>query len=176
MSRNIVSASRRRPNFLKYSIERWAVTKCSIFIEPFILAKSNLADLDDLVYHAEIDKIIATSRRNNLRDGVTGALLYSRGHFVQVLEGPRAMLITKLACIEMDVRHSDFKMLDFGPISTNAFPNWPMAFSGTSATQGPLVGRMLERATVYPTEVCKSLTAFLKQSVWQDEGAMKISA
>ena len=37
---------------------------------------------------AEIQQILQTSRVNNGRQAVTGALLYNAGCFAQVLEGP----------------------------------------------------------------------------------------
>lgn len=39
--------------------------------------------------HAEIDSILKASQRNNSRAQVTGALIFNKGVFAQVLEGTR---------------------------------------------------------------------------------------
>ena len=41
---------------------------------------------------ADLGCILATSQRNNAEMGLTGMLLYGRGRFIQVLEGPPDVL------------------------------------------------------------------------------------
>lgn len=54
---------------------------------------------------AQVQKIIKTSRSNNSRRGITGAMVYGGGMFIQWLEGPRHEVRKLVATIEMDPRH-----------------------------------------------------------------------
>lgn len=75
----------------------------------------------------EFWRILAASRINNARDGVTGALLFSNGSFAQVLEGPLAVLERTFERIQCDPRHAGVTVLQFGPAEGRAFPDWSMA-------------------------------------------------
>ena len=89
--------------------------------------------------------ILATSRRNNARDGITGGLLFSEGCFAQVLEGPLEAVQETFERIQCDERHGEVTVLETGPIEARDFPDWSMAFSGT-AIDAPLAGVTLEGA------------------------------
>jgi len=89
---------------------------------------------------ADIRSILATSRRNNARDGITGGLLFSDGCFAQVLEGPLDAVENAFERIQCDERHSDVTVLQSGPIATRDFPDWSMAFAGPDAASNPIAG------------------------------------
>ncbi len=85
----------------------------------------------------EIESILAKSRENNARDGITGGLLYSNGCFAQVLEGPLDAVGAAFERIQCDQRHRDVTVLQTAVISERDYPSWSMAFAGTSdATAG----------------------------------------
>ena len=52
----------------------------------------------------ELAALLAKSRANNERDGVTGMLLYRDGLFIQALEGPPGAMRALLARIRADSR------------------------------------------------------------------------
>ncbi|WP_376087378.1 BLUF domain-containing protein [Roseomonas sp. CCTCC AB2023176] len=81
-------------------------------------------------HEAAVRQILAVSRRNNLRDGVTGALMFNAGCFAQVLEGPRETVEATFERIQSDPRHGDVLLLSFARVETRAFPDWSMAFVG----------------------------------------------
>ena len=81
---------------------------------------------------SEIAGILATSRINNARAGITGALIVNSGFFAQVLEGPREAVEQVFEAIQQDRRHSDVQVLLATPITVRAFPNWAMAYVGQS--------------------------------------------
>ena len=66
----------------------------------------------------EIQQVLASSRRNNAADGITGALMFNRGCFAQVLEGPRPALERTFERIQRDMRHEDVLLLQFGHIQS----------------------------------------------------------
>ncbi len=89
---------------------------------------------------AEVAQILASSRCNNPRVGVTGALMFNRGCFAQVLEGPRAAVEATFERIQRDPRHSDVMLLQFAPVGRRGFPAWSMAFVGRAGRGGELYG------------------------------------
>ena len=76
----------------------------------------------------ELDAILATSRRNNERDGLTGMLLYADGNFIQVLEGDDATIDALTLRLKDDPRHRDITVVARYPIPERQFPEWSMAF------------------------------------------------
>ena len=70
--------------------------------------------------------ILASARRNNLRDGITGALICREDLFIQMLEGPKDLVIATFARIRRDDRHTDITTLRNGDIEARLFPEWAM--------------------------------------------------
>ena len=77
-----------------------------------------------------IQQILETSRTNNSHAGVTGALMFNRGCFAQVLEGPRDAVETTFERIQQDDRHGTVMLLSFDAVSSRGFANWSMAHVG----------------------------------------------
>lgn len=78
----------------------------------------------------EIEAILAASRRNNARSGVTGALIFNRGTFGQILEGPDEAVDETFARIEADPRHDRIEVLALKKVDARAFADWSMGFVG----------------------------------------------
>ncbi len=87
---------------------------------------------------AEVGGILAISRVNNARDGVTGGLLFGKGCFAQVLEGPLDAVEAAFERIQCDARHSEVIVLQTGPITKRDFSDWSMAFAGADAVGSSL--------------------------------------
>ncbi len=85
---------------------------------------------------ADIRAILAASRRNNARAGVTGGLLFSEGCFAQVLEGPMEAVEATFERIQCDPRHAEVTVLRVGPIPARDFPGWSMGFAGPATAAG----------------------------------------
>ena len=77
--------------------------------------------------------IIAKSRSANKVRNISGMLLYDRGIFLQVLEGPAETVRSLYASIGRDARHHDLKVLMEEPIQTRLFDGWSMGHSGATA-------------------------------------------
>ena len=71
--------------------------------------------------------ILNTSRLNNEKKDISGCLISSNGHFLQILEGPRLILIELVKLIEDDKRHKDFIIMKMSMIKERMFANWTMA-------------------------------------------------
>ncbi|VXD04310.1 BLUF domain-containing protein [Sphingomonas sp. 8AM] len=86
--------------------------------------------------------ILATSRRNNARDGVTG-LLYANGkRFLQVLEGDPVDVERTLARITADPRHRAMVVLSCRDVSAREFGEWAMAERTTGEGGDAFVARV----------------------------------
>jgi len=76
---------------------------------------------------SDVRSIWTTSRRNNARDDITGALIFLDGVYMQYLEGPHDSVETLYSHIKVDKRHFLPKVLDRTAIDERAFPDWSMA-------------------------------------------------
>ena len=74
-------------------------------------------------FTAQVEQILATSRRNNQLVGVTGALMFSAGSFGQVLEGPQAAIEATFERIQQDHRHGNVLLLETVAIENRTFEN-----------------------------------------------------
>lgn len=74
----------------------------------------------------ELFRIIEVSSRNNLRDDLTGFLVFSGGRFFQLLEGPEAAVENLLGRLAGDRRHTALTVLSREPVLARSFPRWHM--------------------------------------------------
>jgi blue light- and temperature-responsive anti-repressor len=102
----------------------------------------------DAVLEDEVRAILATARRYNKADNVTGALLFTASGFAQVLEGTRDVVERTFERISGDPRHADVTVLSFTPTECRSFPEWSMGFSGqTSASAADPLTHLLADAS-----------------------------
>ena len=116
---------------------------------------------------AEIQNILASARTNNVKVGVTGALLFSANIFAQVLEGPSAAVESIFEKIQRDPRHSDVIILQSEYTETRDFPEWSMAFAGRptehSEALTAAIGSGASQASVAAEEVLSLLRGVVVQ-------------
>ena len=90
--------------------------------------------------------ILAVSRANNRKDGLSGLLLVGGRRFLQVLEGPRDALERTYARIRYDERHFALVQLARRPIDKPSFPGWDMGFEQEGGLTLPeIVGQLVDR-------------------------------
>lgn len=75
----------------------------------------------------DLDEILARSRRNNRRDGITGLLHVKGRRFLQALEGPVGKVEQAFARIAADPRHFALVILSRRTIEAREFGDWAMA-------------------------------------------------
>lgn len=76
----------------------------------------------------DIASILTQSRANNSQRDLTGALLYHRGRFIQVLEGPDDAVSARFDLIALDPRHRGVQKLIEKQVGARQFPEWTMGF------------------------------------------------
>lgn len=75
---------------------------------------------------AMLGGILVAARRNNHRDGLTGALICRHDIYLQLLEGPVAAVTAAFARIARDDRHLDVVELVNADVDCRMFPTWDM--------------------------------------------------
>lgn len=75
---------------------------------------------------AMLGDILMSARRNNGRDGITGALICRADLFMQLLEGPRGIVTRTFGRILADDRHLDVAVVHAGDIEDRLFAEWDM--------------------------------------------------
>ncbi|WP_349899287.1 BLUF domain-containing protein [Parafrigoribacterium soli] len=88
----------------------------------------------EAVSDQDIAELLTHSRANNERDGLTGALLYHHGRFIQILEGPDDAVHARLEIIAADPRHRNIQKMREQVIAARQFPEWTMGFRPLSDT------------------------------------------
>jgi len=90
----------------------------------------------------DIADILATSRRNNRRNAVTGALLACGDWYIQALEGRRIDVDQTLRRIELDRSHTIIRRLSATPVAERSFSQWNMCASVLSPTDDQIIGAL----------------------------------
>ena len=76
----------------------------------------------------ELDKILVSARQNNREMGITGALLYIDGDFIQMLEGEEEQVKKLFTKISKDSRHGAILRVSEGRRSSRLFSDWYMGY------------------------------------------------
>ena len=114
------------------------------------IAYRSTANNPDLALIALAD-IIATSDRNNRRDGLTGALLVSKGRFFQILEGATVDVQRTLARIAADPRHHDIVVVAERDVTERLFEGWSMVAARVTPSVAPEIDRAIDDCVSHPS-------------------------
>ena len=85
----------------------------------YVSEKTNVSD-------TTLKDIIASSKKNNPEEGVTGCLLSGSNSFLQLLEGPADFIDTLYSKISKDNRHGNVVTLCDDKIDERLFLSWSM--------------------------------------------------
>ena len=98
----------------------------------------------------ELIAILKKSKANNAKSGVTGALCFSEGIFIQVLEGGRSAVNRLYNRIVGDGRHTDVVLLSYEEIEERRFAGWSMGQVNMSRLNPALLLKYSECAKLDP--------------------------
>jgi hypothetical protein len=85
------------------------------------------------VTQLDVKDILAASQRNNARSGITGALMFTGGAFLQCLEGDRERVNETYHRIVGDARHASPIILAVEEPAFREFGTWSMGYLGYTA-------------------------------------------
>ena len=80
----------------------------------------------DSVGSEEMLQIIELSVKNNIRDDLTGFLIFADNRFFQLIEGTESAIDNLLSKLRDDKRHSDIEILNRRAVEGRTFPKWKM--------------------------------------------------
>lgn len=93
--------------------------------------------LEQLIYLSEakpglslidVRSILGSSQVKNRRRDLTGLLLYSGEHFIQVLEGRSSEVSSLVSVIKRDPRHVRVKIVKRASITSRRYGSWDMGY------------------------------------------------
>lgn len=81
----------------------------------------------------DLHALLEQSRDSNLRHDITGILVYDKGVFLQVIEGPDHEVARLSKNIRRDPRHTGFRQVHLATVGRREFGEWSMAFAAPQA-------------------------------------------
>jgi Sensors of blue-light using FAD len=94
--------------------------------------------------------ILESSRKNNVKQGITGVLLSTGNVFVQVLEGGREEVSKLYNQIVVDTRHKDVVLLVYEEITERRFEGWSMGQVNLETINPAMMLKYSATATLNP--------------------------
>ncbi|MCU0919418.1 MAG: BLUF domain-containing protein [Burkholderiaceae bacterium] len=83
----------------------------------------------------ELEELLEHARTSNAEKGITGALVYVDGVFLQVLEGELDTVRELMEKISKDYRHETVTVLKEGATPAASFSDWEMAYVSATRQQ-----------------------------------------
>lgn len=112
-----------------------------------------------------LNSILRASRRNNTRDGITGALVCRADLYLQLLEGPEEAVIAAFTRIGRDDRHLEVNVHMRGMVKSRLFPTWAMRDDPPRSwmwSSAEITAGALDRAT--PLEILAVFTRLASEN------------
>ena len=76
----------------------------------------------------DMEQLLVEARTNNIKNGITGCLIFYNGGFIQIIEGEKAKLEKLYGKIKNDTRHTDVHLFSEANITERTFSNWGMSY------------------------------------------------
>jgi hypothetical protein len=108
-----------------------------------------------------LDEILAQSRKNNPKHGVTGILCVADSVFIQLLEGGRDEVCELYNAIVRDPRHSHVRLLAYDEIKQRQFGNWTMGQVNLAKVNPSLLLKYFKQAKLDPFDASGEATLSL---------------
>lgn len=117
-----------------------------------MLSVTYVSVADPLISDQDIAAILVSARRNNIRDQLTGALVYNGHNFLQLLEGPDEQVDACLDAIRTDPRHSGMIEVRRRHILARDFGEWAMLYDPRFAWQDEGLARIAANDRIDPED------------------------
>jgi len=93
----------------------------------------------------DLQDVLAKSKRNNRREGLTGFLSFDGPLFIQCLEGPQDVVLRYLDRIEADPRHTGLLVMEVRNIDAREYADWSMELVHLDEAAREMVREVWER-------------------------------
>jgi hypothetical protein len=95
----------------------------------------------------DISGIVEAAVARNRSLGVTGALMATKFHFAQYLEGPPGAVRELMASIRADARHAEVTVFLDAPLTARRFTGWWLAYAGASRYVDQHLARLIRKVS-----------------------------
>lgn len=119
-----------------------------------------ISDAAGEVTDGSLRSLVDQAQQRNSACGITGVLMYSRGRFLQVLEGPESEVRAVFRSIQEDDRHTNVRVLVEGDVESRRFDAWSMGLVDLEKTLDfhsvkllEQVGELFDAETRSPDEI-----------------------
>lgn len=120
-----------------------------------------------------INEIIGSSESHNKDDSITGMLLASESHFLQVIEGGFEEINHLFLRIARDSRHDDVQLISFNCVESRLFGGWAMHGIGIFDFNAELSRTLVDKwgeeggGVRFPLQEWEALALINDIRVWQ---------
>ncbi len=112
---------------------------------------------------AALSSILASARRNNQANDITGLLMFNGKRFLQVIEGPADAVEATYARINCDPRHRAQVVLARRTVDQREFGDWSMAYrNGSGPSDNALYETICAKVADAHPNLRAELMAFAK--------------
>ena len=127
-----------------------------------LIYKSRSAETIDW---ALVHSILFSSKEENRKRAITGVLLATETHFLQVLEGGFEDVNDTFMRIAADSRHNEIRLICFHPVNEKLFTDWGMQGIGLFETNQDLKAMFSDK---------HGFVAMLKDKYGEESGTVKM--
>ena len=92
-----------------------------------------------------VENILHVSAENNAKSAITGFLLASQTHFLQIIEGTFEEVNETFQRIARDPRHHEIRILSYEIIDARLFEHWSMKGLGLLDTNTALTKQLIRK-------------------------------
>jgi len=100
----------------------------------------------------ELEALLEQSIKSNTQAGITGFLLYKRGNFLQVIEGPDLAIHDLYAALRKDKRHKDLVPVEDKAVERREFEGWQMGFQNLDILSNNVIPGFTEYSNPFSYE------------------------
>lgn len=103
---------------------------------------------------SDLLSLLGKSTENNRKNNITGVLCFTKGFFIQILEGESSSVNKLYNKIVADKRHTEVTLINYSSCAKREFPDWSMGFIGFD-----VISKVLPKKDFKPNSMIKDLNA-----------------
>lgn len=96
--------------------------------EHIIVRLTYISRYNDNNENGEVTRILAQAQENNMRNGITGALVFNHNCFLQSIEGARPVINELLRKLVKDDRHFALQVIECSEVDQRRWNKWTMKY------------------------------------------------
>lgn len=99
----------------------------------FLIRLYYVSEANESMSSDELKRILEHAKSNNKKKGITGALIFNKNYFIQVIEGSRPIINDLLNALARDDRHFNVQVVSCEQVESRNWVDWDMNYFSHSA-------------------------------------------